>query len=352
MSAKKPKEKLEALEAARHLRSLGFQAIPSSLTLKRPTIPYAEYWETMLPERHFTPLEWNCTNVQVMTGGWPWGLVVVDCDGMEANNVFMDRLKAGEYNPRTWVSISGSNKSFHYWYSVPKWEGFEIKSRWIWAVKTGVGPDGRDVYRKHSAIEVLADRHLATAPPSYHPEFRSRYRWVEGCSPRDVRLPSIIPAWILQAPEVRDFGTNEKSRFKKKPVLLPLRRGRASDFRYDRSEVLSAIHDKVSLAVSWGLEISRQFPNRNGFIACHAVSRGGKRGDRSESASIKTTTGQYWEHPGVPGSIGKTVSLFDLGSMLQPGTFPTWRECLEWCAIRYGVKPVRKSEKIVQDRRR
>ena len=323
-------------KAAVFYRSLGWNPLPSSLRRKAPILKsYAHLWETSLEESYFEPGKWNSTNVQIMTGSH-WGLVVIDCDGDEAIKTWADMRARHDYpNPRTWVVISGSGHGRHYYYRVPKWPGLSIQSRWIWGVIENPDRKKTDkvIWKKHCAIEVLADKKLIMAPPSYHNQTRQPYQFARGCSPLEVPKPAWLPPWVYAMPEVRQ---------REKQIYVPPMTKVASQDGHrkalvGRRDVLDAIPDKLGLALEWGLQAVSRTPNACGFVKCHAVSRGGRDGDRHPSASFKPETGVYWEEPNAAGSIPKAISLFDLGVLLRPHLFGSWQECLDWCARTYGV---------------
>ena len=325
---------LRSLEMAKDLRERGYNPLPSSLHLKRPNLEsYAQYWTQRLPDEQYTAVQWSTTNIQVMSGAF-WKLGVIDCDGPHALTLFRKRCQKEGYFPRTWVSISGSRNSWHFWYTVPKVEGkssshLVLPSKVIWR---GSG--------KHQLLELLCESKLVMTPPSIHPVTREEYLWAKGCSPKDIERPAPLPTWIYGASDVdRPVRPPQKIRIPWVPCAPDLRRLETTEeLYYNRNEVLAAIQDKVGLAESWGLKLARHGANHSGFIPCHAVSQQGH--DRHPSATIKESTGQYWEHPGING-ISTTISLFDLGAILLPAQFPTWRDCLAWCAKIHGITGVR-----------
>ena len=90
-----------------------------------------------------------------------------------------------------------------------------------------------------------------------------------------------------------------------------------SDSRFDRSQVLDSIPDKLALARQWGVRLAGR-PNAKGWAPCHAIDRE----DVHPSAAIHEASGSYVDH-----GSGVKLSLFDLGAEL--GIYTDWREVVQ-----------------------
>lgn len=288
----------------------GFQPLPSRPDEKRPFTRYAEWWCERAPadlfDRHPT------TNLQIMLGRY-WGLLVIDLDGPEAVAVW-PRLCPRQ--PRTWVTHSGGGGR-HVWFSVPK-QGHPLPKAVLWR------PDPTKPRQKgEPAVERLCDRSLVMAPPSVHPRTGNRYRFLAGCSPKDVPMPAPCPAAVLSLRPVQPPAPSVPLLPRPEPKQVAPHAGNVRS-----ADVLAAVTDKAALARSWGLRLASERPNHAGWCECHAVGRE----DAHPSASFSPTSGSYWEPDrGV-------ISFFDLAALL--GVYSDWRDARADLADRYRVKGI------------
>lgn len=313
-----------AIRAAQFYRRLGFNPLPSRCDDKRPVICYAGLWETPLPpdlfesaaRRHFG--EYGGINIQLMTG-LRWGLVVVDLDGAEAAEVWP---AFGRHDP-TW-EVANGGPGRHLWFTPPPGlDACPSRSR-LWGIPDGVDAHGRATWQKHKAVELLADRKLAIAPPSTHPGHGREYRFLPGRSPREIALPAPLPGWVLDLPNL-DAPPPPPPR----PARVPLAPAPAPAGTYDARAVYDAIGDKRALAESWGVRVTGR-PGGRGALRAHAIGRD----DRRPSGLFNPETGRYWD-PWVNG--GRGVGLFDLA--LRLGIYESFSDCVNDLGARYGARP-------------
>lgn len=293
-------------------RARGYQPLPSRPDVKRPFVRFGEWWESDAPEGLFeqTPT----TNIQIMTGRH-WRLLVIDLDGEPAIEQWKRLMP---YCPRTWVTHSGGGGR-HVWFSVAP-DARPLPKAVLWR------PDPSKPREKgEPAIERLCDRSLVIAPPSIHPRTGNRYRFLAGCSPKDVPGPAPVPARILgMKPLVAPrpvLSVVEERAVRRESVARPGEQVRTAD-------VLAAIPDKTSLAKSWGLRFASDRPNHSGWCSCHAVGRK----DDHPSASFRPDTGRYWEPD--RGSL----SFLDLSVLL--GVYADWRDARDDLAVRYRARGI------------
>lgn len=306
-------------------RRLGFQPLPSRMDdpqkRKKPCCAYAQWWEAPAPLDELWK-RYETLNIQVMTGRF-WGLCVLDLDGGPAIEEW-GRLAAKHGGcPDTWVSHSGGGGQ-HWWFSTPRGMAETGKSV-LWAV----WDEEAKGWKKHQAIELLCDRSLVMAPPSVHPKTGRVYKWLDKRhSPlgRGLVRPELLPAWVLKLPRVT------APRQAPAPVVsIPMRTvTRPKGVRWRSADVLEAIHDKASLAASWGLRFATRRENAAGWMQVHAIGRE----DRNPSASFSESKGgRYWE----PGQ--KSIGLFDLA--VQLGVYASYWDAVSDLADRYHVRSSR-----------
>lgn len=277
-----------AAKLARRLVAIGLNALPSNPSLRRPELPESLFgrnrWAwSRYQERLIEPdivAAWSAPNIQIVLGD-PWGLAVVDCDGEDAEALWLRMLEDGdnEHAP-TWKVRTGGGGLHTYFrtgdYSPPKetilWKGAD----------------------KHSQIEILGTGALAIAPPSTHYRTNKPYAWVDRCSPDDIAIPSLMPTWLTERCQL--IGEQKK-----------LRRPAPSATSTKDSD------GYVALAVSWGLKLAGG-ASAKGWIPCYRAGRDEGR----PSAAISTRSGNYSEC----GSAA-VLSIWDLGVLLGVG--PTWQ---------------------------
>lgn len=293
-----------ARQMAVNYRAKGWNPIPSCIDQKKPMFKYAHLWEELAPAEWFTPEGWpETTNLQVMCGA-RWNLLVIDLDGAEAIERWHRR---GPHAP-TWVVTRAGGTSQHWWYRSPAdWKG-PIKKRVLWK---GVGP--------HQAIELLGDRSLVVAPPSYHvSDAGSQYIFLDKRhSPAKMAGPAEAPGWLMRMPGI----TPER------PVLpaphIAVRRDPLPGGVLDRNAVLESVPDKVGLARRFNLRTVGS-PRQSGWQECYAIGRE----DTKPSAAINIHSGVY-----VDKGTGLRLPFPDLIACLAG--FADWREALQEIA-RYG----------------
>src|SRR5262245_32081703 len=102
-------------EWAELYRSRGFNPLPSRPDEKRPCCSFVERygWDKPFPREEFE--QWETTNIQIQCGR-PWRLLVIDLDGAEARQWWIDRSGG---LPRTWITHSGGD-GWHLWFTITK----------------------------------------------------------------------------------------------------------------------------------------------------------------------------------------------------------------------------------------
>lgn len=261
----------------------GFQPLPSRPDAKRPLIKYAEHWESRHPDADFFARP--TSNVQVVLGRY-WGLMAIDLDGEEAQQVWPTWGR----HPKTWITHSGGGGR-HVWFRIAKDYPRPLPAAFLWR---GEG--------RHSGIERLCDKSLLMAPPSIHPDYPDRrYRFVARRDPLSIPLPAMAPDWLLAREPVREVVATKPRRPTKAWSSLP-----PSGKRYRFDQVVDAIADKVAVAESWGLRFTGRVTT-SGWAECHAYDRP----DMKASAVLHTETGYY-----VDRGSGTRMGLFDLGVQL------------------------------------
>ena len=275
-----------ARQWAAFYRARGFNPLPSRTDAKRPMIKFASLWEQPLRADVFE--RFSTSNIQLMAGRH-WRLLVIDLDGEAASDRF---AKMGAV-PRTWITHSGGG-GWHLWFRLPASYPDRLPKAILWR--------GED---KHQAIERLCDQSLVMAPPSIHPATGERYRFLDKHhSPTKLPLPADCPGWVLR---LRPLETHQPAARMPVEVSRAPRAATSTPSRYDRTEVLHAIPDKLALARSWGVRIAGR-PNAKGWAPCHAIDRP----DTHPSAALHVASGSYIDH-----GNGVRLSLFDLGVRMR-----------------------------------
>jgi Bifunctional DNA primase/polymerase, N-terminal len=315
-----------ALECATYLRTLGLTPLPSHTHDKLPAGgKYTHYYDgAAVPESVYD--EWSKPNIQVITGVshlGPTKIVVVDLDGDEAPDIWKKLCFHNRYEPSsTWMTRTGSGGT-HLWYRLPPGVT-ECKSGIIWGVYDTWGEEGNGGWMKHKEIRILGDRALVVCPPSVHVKTGERYRFMPGCSPREHRLPEVAPAWLLAMPRLVSPRFQDA---KPRHVIRPPER--LSGRHYMRQEVLDAIPDKVALLKAWGLKFDRETPNASGWASCFVPWRETPENSRP-SGTMHCLDGTFQDR-----KDNTSMSFFDVAAILQPGMFPKWTACKNWCGDRY-----------------
>jgi hypothetical protein len=116
-------------------------------------------------------------NIGVVCGHVSGGLVVIDCDGLEAVNLF--KREFGYLADQTLAITTGSRKGAHYWFYSP------IPVPTVRAV--GIPNVGN--------IELRSDKTYVIAPPSIHPETKLPYIVRRSVKPARVSL-TLVSQWI------------------------------------------------------------------------------------------------------------------------------------------------------------
>lgn len=292
---------------ANFYKSRGFQPLPSRPDAKRPMVCYSDLWEQRAAPDLFERFE--TSNIQVMTGRY-WRLLVIDADGPAAVEKFESM---GPPLPPTWVSWSGGNGR-HYWFMIPQSYPRKIPYAVLWK------GDG-----EHEQLERLCDHKLVMAPPSIHPVTGARYAWkTRRQSPYKLSQPAQAPDWLIAHPGIATKSETIPMPAKRASVVV-VAGGRE---RYRSSDVLDAIHDKVDLAVSWGVRFATRRSNSSGWCSCHAIGRP----DKSPSASFSEVTGRYWE-AGM-----ETIDLFTLA--VELGVYSSREDAVVDLARRFHARAI------------
>lgn len=325
-------EQRRALDCAIYYRRLGLAPLPSRSDRKAPAMAEYAHFHTgaAIPDDVYTESAWNARNIQIITGAKPshaTKLAVVDLDGPEARAAWKAICEHHGHEPASpWVCETGSG-GMHLYYRLP--DGMaECPSGLIWGLWDTFGGSNRQGgWAKHKEIRILADGCLAVAPPSIHVETGKPYRFLDGFTPRQFRLPEIIPDWVLAMPRLT--GPLPPQAPKPEPPKFTPAASPGSGAFYTRDQVLAAIPDKVAVARSWGLAFDRERPNPNGWCACYVPGRE-EPGRSSPSGSFHAFDGVLQDR-----RDNTTVAFFDLGALLQPGLWATWMDCKDWCAERF-----------------
>lgn len=305
-------------------RNAGYQPLPSDPSEKKPLCRFRDYWTAPAPDDLFD--QFPSPNIQVICGCY-WGLAVIDLDGEEALEEW-ETWPPLEKGKKPWIS-SCSADSRHLWFSIHKGRD-KLSSGRLWGIPEGDG------WKRHVAIERLADKKLVMAPPSRHPKKGKLYRFEHGYSPTDIKVPMLMPPWLLNKPFMKHpKDKSDEQGIGENLVVAPLRMvvGSCNDSLVQRlgittSDVLAAISDKASIACSWGLRFAGNRADREGWVSVHAVGRE----DRNPSASFHVDSGHYIEF-----RDGESLSFFDLGARL--GAYATWQDCRADMARQCGLIP-------------
>jgi hypothetical protein len=287
----------------------GFCVLPSSMEEKKPLCKYAQYWEQQAPLSLFD--QFPTTNLQIILGV-PFGLLVVDLDGEEAQARWNDLCRK-HGRPRTWVTHSGGGGK-HWWFTVPK-DGPAIPKATIWRP----GDLSQPRVKGESAIERLCDKSLVVVPPSIHPTTGRAYIFEPGCDPARVSVAR-APWWLLR---MQPVGSALKMDRRPDPQAGYTPKRLLSGRQFDREAVLASIPDKAGLVQSWGLRFTgRQFGDE---LQCHAIDRE----DVNPSASFNIAKGVYHDHGSNVG-----LSLFDLAAAMH--VYPDWKTALQALGGQYA----------------
>jgi len=304
--------------------------LPSKDRRKGPALDsYACYWSEPVPDSIFE--RWASRNIQLIAGtqsGAPRKIVVVDCDGIEAKEVW-DRLCTMHKHETSgcWISRTGSG-GYHFYFSLSDTTA-ACQGGMLWGVWDTFGDGGKGKWVKHKELRILGDRDLVVAPPSRHVDTGVRYVFLRGASPTDIPWPATAPSWLLALPRLAAAPRcypEPKPNQSTGPRLRP----RGGGFM-GREMVLSTIPDKLALAREWGLKTARDGPNEQGWVPCRVPGRP----DARPSGSFNVCSGVIQDRATM-----ETSSLFDLGVAL--GRFGTWQECMQWCGERF-MNPYREA---------
>jgi hypothetical protein len=314
-----------------HYRELGLCPLPSRMDRKGPMLDtYADHYQGIpVPESVY---RMRSTNVQILCGTkspTPTKIVVVDLDGPEAREVWGKMVTQHDNKPSSiWVAMTGSG-GYHLYYSVPA-DVQDVSSGIIWGVWDTWGDKGKGKWAKHKEIRILGDNSLVVAPPSIHVDTKQPYRFQGLNNPNRVWLPDPAPKWLLEMPRL------SAPRFEAdtpKPAYVPRTIPRSGRF-HDRDQVLAAIGtSKLAIAKEWGLQTKSDAPNPRGWVNCYVPHR--------EDPRHSTPSGSFNFHDGTLQDRKDltTISLFDLGVLLQPGRYRDWREVRDELGDRFiGAK--------------
>jgi hypothetical protein len=293
------------------------------MDVKGPMLPnFAHYYRgEPVPESVYEA--WATSNIQIITGNThhgPTKLLVVDLDGEESKAKFKRICTHNDYKIKSpWICRTGSG-GIHLYYLLPS-DAEKCPSGMIWGLWDTFGDDGKGRWEKHQEIRVLADNALVIAPPSIHVDTGERYAFLPLCGPNEIAVPEEAPGWLLAMPRLSSPRTQAE-----RPKAPRMEHQTYSGAFHRREEVLAAIPDKVAIAREWGLDFAASHPNESGWVSCYAVGRE----ERNPSGSFHADGGIYQDRMDM-----STCSLFDLGVLLQPGAFPRWQDCRDWCGDRF-----------------
>lgn len=322
-----------AKRCVNHYRRLGLCPLPSRMEkYKGPLLDtYTDhYGDVPVPESVYE--NWQTTNIQIITGTQsptPTKILVVDCDGDEAFQVWKTICDHHAYAPTAaWMSRTGGG-GVHFYYRIPE-ETEECPGGIIWGIWDTWGDKGAGRWQKHKEIRILADRALVVAPPSIHVETGNPYRFEDQASPRRFKLPEVAPPWLLKMPRLTSprWGPDKPER-----PLPPKRQVRTSSNYYTREEVLDAIGDrKLDVAIEWGLVPATKGPNPRGWVNCFVPGR------EDPGYSKPSGSFHYWDGTLQDRKDLTTISFFDLGVLF--GHYETWQDCRDCLGDRFiGKRP-------------
>lgn len=203
----------------------------------------------------------------------------------------------------------------HLWFSIPP--GMDrCPTTVLWS------KDERS--KGHPEIKLIGDGGLVVAPPSIHPERRTSYQWMDSRNSPENGPPCVLPDWLLR----RVAESRRRPAAPSPPAACP-RRGHR-DLGYSHGEVLASLGDsKVDIARAHGLRLAG--PTNSRFVRCHAADRP----DETPSCSLDRQTGRYFDW-----TLNVSRSFFDLLSLLDPASYPTWRSACDRLGLEYlGVVP-------------
>lgn len=259
-------------------RRRGLNPLPADVYQKRPILPWGKYRDEMLEDEHVDA--WNALNIQIPLGK-RWNLLVVDCDGEKAVNEWRIRSERMGGYPVTW-EVTTPRGGLHVY--------FALRESKVVPNKTVIWDGGE----KHSAIEVLGDGALITAPPSKRivKGEERYYKFLPGHGLPNVKQLPVAPDWLWK-------------RLEAKPVYKSKSQGRVIE---------APPGGWAALAQSWGLKLAGR-EGSTGWIPCY---RAGKE-EQFASASLSAKTGNYVEN-----GSRDWISIWDLGVLLGVGR--DWKE--------------------------
>lgn len=151
----------DALEAAKHYQSLGWQPVAAPLRGKYPRGQWKRFQTERATTRDLEDSFSRPANVFIITGKIS-GLVVLDCDNSAALRHWQEKIGEGVLNTTTAVKTS---KGWHFYFSLP--EDAEVRNT------------GYDVADDEAKWDIRGEGGGVVAPPSTH-ESGHVYRWERG----------------------------------------------------------------------------------------------------------------------------------------------------------------------------
>jgi hypothetical protein len=315
-----------ARKCAAHYRSIGLCPLPSKMHKKAPMLKtFTEHYEgTPVPEAVYS--DWKTTNIQIITGTKSPSflkLVVVDCDGPEAVEVWGRICEKHGYKPEgVWICKTGGN-GMHTYFSAPLFSQ-PISSGMIWGVWDTWGREGKGDWLTHKEVRVLADNALVVAPPSIHVDSGLPYCFDGQANPNKIRIPAVAPQWLIDLPRLvspRFQPDPPKPDYVPKPIV-------SNGEFYTRDEVIQAVGgNKLAEAKTWGLKTKCDFPNQAGWVSCWVPGREDPSRS-SPSGSFNFRDGTLQDRKDL-----STISFLDLGVVL--GRYAKWEDCRDDLGSRY-----------------
>ncbi len=298
-------------------RAMGYQPLPSDTDKKKPLVRFADYWDAPAPYEEWGHIQ--TTNIQVMTGRH-WGLAVLDLDGEAAVAHVRDHWPRLPRTWKVWHSNDGQD-SCHYWFAVTP--GPARRKARLWGKWDDAANGGRGDWEPRAAAELLVDRSLIMAPPSIHPRTGNSYGFEVG--PKQMRRPAMIPGWLWRL----------EAALPPHPIEPPTPFAQAGVYRASsRSvgagphirQVIEAVHDKASVAKSWGLRFARDAAESDRWVSVHDFNRE----DANPSARFNLESGAFWR----PGE--KCIPFCQLS--VELGCYRDWRDASAALAHEFNVK--------------
>jgi hypothetical protein len=342
-----------AIRCADFYRQRGYQPLPSQANGRAPNLAaYTDLWEAPFPKAEFDRRA--TANIQMMCGV-RWNLIVLDLDGKTAARAFWRLCAERGVLPPTW-RVRTPGGGYHLWFR-PHRDQLTCVTGKIWGLWDPLGGrKGDGGWIKHTAIEILGERHLVTVPPSRRDH--TPYRWVDGRSPRDLDQPAEFPEWLDAYPRLpaRLAGVVPSLPIGSPSLgLSNLRLGPGPDGdgttpvrrpstpwdgkRYRRRDVIEAIHRSGAIfgvAERFGVVFKSTDTNAAGWCPCYAVTNRGvpghRSGDSHPSAMFEPDTGCYKE---FYAEFGPKISLFDLAVLT--GHHADWRDACNALGAEFGA---------------